>query len=88
MFISVQFLTKIASVVMFIFGTVALSSQIFISLGDVVLIIARLMSSTLVYRAILSFELHGLQEVTSQSLEETAASTRDGYGILCGKDST
>ena len=34
--IVVQYLTEVASVAVFVYGTVALSSQIFISLGDVV----------------------------------------------------
>jgi hypothetical protein len=68
--IMVQYLTKIASVAVFVFGTVALSSQIFISLGDVVPVIARFMVGTMACRIILSFELYGLREATSQPLQK------------------
>ncbi|KAM5457492.1 hypothetical protein MaudCBS49596_000687 [Microsporum audouinii] len=81
--IAVQFWTDIASAVVFIFSTVALSSQIFISLGDVVPIIARFLIGTLVCRAVLLFELHGLREVTSQSQKDTIHS---GYESVCGQD--
>ncbi|EEQ34943.1 conserved hypothetical protein [Microsporum canis CBS 113480] len=81
--IAVQFWTDIASAVVFIFSTVALSSQIFISLGDVVPIIARFLIGTLVCRAVLLFELHGLREVTSQSQKDAIHS---GYESVCGQD--
>lgn len=83
----VQFLTEMASFLIFVFGTVALSSQIFISLGDVVPIVVRFISSTLVCRAVLLFELYGLREVTSRSTKEAAGLVRDGYGLVSGQDS-
>ncbi|KAK2883364.1 hypothetical protein FQN49_000004 [Arthroderma sp. PD_2] len=82
--IVVQFFMEIASAVVFIFSTVALSSQIFISLGDVVPIIVRFLIGTLVCRAILLFELHGLREVTSQPQKKDAK--HSGYESVCGLD--
>jgi hypothetical protein len=86
LFIVVRFFTELSSVVMFVFGTVALSSQIFISLGDVVPLIARLMFSTLVCRSILLFELHGLREVTSQSLKGDTSLPGGNYTPVHGQD--
>lgn len=70
--ILVHYLACMASITTFVFGSVALSSQIFISLADVIAVIARFMVSNIVCRIVLSFELHGIREVTSQSLEEDA----------------
>lgn len=66
----VKYVADVSSVVVFVFGTVALSSQIFISLGDVVPVIARFMMGTLVCRAVLSFEIHGLWEVKHPPVED------------------
>ena len=46
-----------------LYATVSLSSQIFISLGDVIPIIARICASGVVCRGILVFELFGMNEV-------------------------
>jgi hypothetical protein len=61
----VAWLVNLGIVVVFIYATVALSSQAFISLGDIVPVIARFLAGTLICRAILMYELHGLREVTS-----------------------
>jgi hypothetical protein len=65
--IVVHYLTSLATGVVFVFGSVALSSCIFISLADVVPVIARAMLGSIVCRLVLTFELHGMREVTSAS---------------------
>lgn len=64
---TVEFMTEVASLVVMVFGTIALSSQIFISMGDVVPIIARFLVGTLVCRLVVLFELHGIREANSDS---------------------
>ena len=86
LFLVVRYLTDMASLVVFIFGTVALSSQIFISLGDVVPVIGRFLASTLVCRLILSFELHGLREATSRSQKTDDVLLGGGYRPVFGQD--
>ncbi|KAH6847426.1 hypothetical protein B0I37DRAFT_375032 [Chaetomium sp. MPI-CAGE-AT-0009] len=86
LFISVQYLAEMASVVVFIFGTVALSSQIFISLGDVIPVIIRFICGTVVCRLILLFELHGLREVASQSTGKGDVLLGGGYKSVSGQD--
>jgi hypothetical protein len=86
LFILVQFLMEMASVVVFVFGTVALSSQIFISLGDVVPVIIRFICGTVVCRLILLFELHGLREASSQSPKKDAVLLGGGYESVFGQD--
>jgi hypothetical protein len=89
LFIVVRYFTDMASLAVFIFGTVALSSQIFISLGDVIPVIGRFLLSTLVCRLILLFELHGLREATSR-LEKTddVQLLGGGYTPVFGQDGT
>ncbi|KAK4040857.1 hypothetical protein C8A01DRAFT_45877 [Parachaetomium inaequale] len=84
--ILVQFLMEMASLVVFVFGTVALSSQIFISLGDVVPVIIRFICGTVVCRLILLFELHGLREVSSRSPKKDAVLLGGGYESVFGQD--
>lgn len=86
LFVLVNFFTEMASVAMFVFGTVALSSQIFISLGDVVPLIARFMIGTLICRLILVFELYGLREVTSRSIQDGAVVVDGGYESVDGHE--
>ncbi|KAF6788435.1 hypothetical protein CSOJ01_15030 [Colletotrichum sojae] len=69
----VKYTADILSAVGFVYGTVALSSQIFISLRDVVPIVARLMTGALVCRAVLSFEIHGLWEAANPPTEESGS---------------
>ncbi|SPO04029.1 uncharacterized protein DNG_06712 [Cephalotrichum gorgonifer] len=77
----VEFATDIASLVVFIFGTIVLSSQIFISMADVVPIVGRILASTLVCRLVVLFELHGIREANSDS------ETKDGVLLSDGPQS-
>jgi hypothetical protein len=54
-------------VILFIYATIFLSSTIFISFGDAVTVVARFFFASIVCRWVLSFELHGMKEVTSQT---------------------
>ncbi|KAK4233817.1 hypothetical protein C8A03DRAFT_19173 [Achaetomium macrosporum] len=85
-FILVQYLTNLASFAMFIFGTVALSSQIFISLGDVVPVIGRFICGTIVCRLILLFELYGLRELTNEPLKKDGALLSDSQKLVSGQE--
>lgn len=86
LYIVVQYWAEMASVVVFVFGTVALSSQIFISLGDVVPVIIRFLCGTVVCRLILLFELHGLREVSRQSTKKSEVLLDGGYNSVSGQD--
>ena len=68
---------KLGVAAVFIYGTVALSSQLFISLGDAVPIIAWYFLGTLVCHLILRYELHGMRETTSGALETVRNSNED-----------
>ncbi|KAH6972713.1 hypothetical protein BKA56DRAFT_458821, partial [Ilyonectria sp. MPI-CAGE-AT-0026] len=59
-----SWLTNMAMLVLFVFGTVFLSSQMFISLGDMIPVIARVIGSCIVSRSIMLFELYGLRRGT------------------------
>lgn len=75
----VEFTTEVASLVVMVFGTVALSSQIFISMGDVVPIIARFLAGTLVCRLVVLFELHGIREANWDSERKDDVLLSDGH---------
>lgn len=79
----VKYVADVSSVVVFVFGIVALSSQIIITLGDVVPVIARFMTGTLVCRAVRSFEMHGLWEVTSSRREDGEGAGSE-YEMIAG----
>ena len=68
------------------YATILLSSQIFISLGDAIVVMARFISGVLVCRWIVVFELRGMREVTSQDssslsrvVETTSQSGRETH---------
>jgi len=63
-----SYLANTGVAVLFIYATIILSSQIFISLGDAIPLVARWILGATVCRAILTYELHGLREVTSQAM--------------------
>jgi hypothetical protein len=54
-------------VILLVFATVILSSQMFISLGDALIVTARFLTGGVVCRMILAFELRGMREVTSEA---------------------
>ncbi|RYP43238.1 hypothetical protein DL770_011776 [Monosporascus sp. CRB-9-2] len=53
-----------------IYGTVALSSQLFISLGDVCPIIARFVGGSIACRMVLIFELYAIRHITHKEKSE------------------
>ncbi|KAI5462800.1 hypothetical protein BGZ63DRAFT_379730 [Mariannaea sp. PMI_226] len=74
---AVSWLTNMATLVLFVFGTVFLSSQMFIGLGDMIPVIARVIGSCIIARAVMLFELYGLRRATAgtrQLLETTTLS--------------
>ena len=92
---AVEFTTEVASLVVMVFGTVALSSQIFISMGDVVPIIGRFLAGTLVCRLVVLFELHGIREANwnSERKDDVLLSEvpqlgyeQDGKGVLAAQE--
>ncbi|KAI0195632.1 hypothetical protein EV127DRAFT_331772 [Xylaria flabelliformis] len=54
-------------VVLLLYSTVLLSSQIFISLGDAVPVLARYLAASVVCRGIMDFELRGMRETRSDT---------------------
>lgn len=67
------YFANVGVAVLFIYATVILSSTIFISCGDAIALFARWLLGAAVCRAILSYELHGLREVTSQAMNNATS---------------
>ncbi|KAI1453652.1 hypothetical protein F4805DRAFT_442640 [Annulohypoxylon moriforme] len=61
---------SIGALVLLVYATILLSSQIFISLGDALGVIVRFLLGALVCRTILAFELRGMREVTSEAVRD------------------
>jgi hypothetical protein len=66
--------------VLLVFVTVILSSQLFISLGDALTVTARILTGGVVCRLILAFELQCMREVTSEATSE-ATRLRNAEGF-------
>lgn len=64
-----------------IYGTVSLSSQIFISLGDAVPIITRYLGGTIACRLVVRYEVYGLRYVSSQNVGEFRTEGQE-YGFI------
>jgi len=62
----VKWLADLGVVVVFVYGSVALASQVFISLGDAGTVIARYIISAIVCRLVLRYELNGLRDVLTR----------------------
>jgi hypothetical protein len=75
LYLAAVYATQLGVVALFLYATVILSSQIFISLGDAVPVIGLYLTGAAICRLILSIELHGMKEVTSLSLQDTAEHT-------------
>jgi len=82
----VSYLSQLAVVVLFGYATIMLSSQIFISLGDAVPVIAYYMVGAYVSRLLLTMELHGMREVTSAAVERSLTGSTEKWNIdgRCG----
>ncbi|KIW66519.1 hypothetical protein PV04_05847 [Phialophora macrospora] len=65
-YIFLSWFTSILTVLHIVYGTLVFSSILFISTSDAVTVVARYLSSTLVCRAIVMYELSGLRQVLSQ----------------------
>jgi hypothetical protein len=65
-----SWLTNMAMLILFIFGTVFLSSQMFVSLGDMIPVIARVIGSCMVARGVMLFELYGLRRATAGTCQQ------------------
>ncbi|OAL21556.1 hypothetical protein AYO22_07952 [Fonsecaea multimorphosa] len=66
LYIFLSWFTATGTVLHIVYGTLVFSSLIFISTSDATTVVARYLSSTLVCRAIVMFELSGLREVLSE----------------------
>ena len=64
-FLLFSWLTSTGIVLHIIYGTLALSSMLFISNRDAVGVVGRFLGSTLVCRAILTYEMRGIRRVVS-----------------------
>ncbi len=73
LYVGVALVRQGGVVILYLYATIILSSQIFISLGDAIPVIAFYMMGAYACRLILSFELHGMKEVTSLALQAEAA---------------
>jgi hypothetical protein len=62
----VKWLADLGVVVVFVYGSVALASQVFISLGDAGTVIARYIISAIMCRLVLQYELNGLRDVLTR----------------------
>jgi hypothetical protein len=65
-----SWLTNMAMLILFVFGTVFLSSQMFIGLGDMIPVIARVIGSCLVSRGVMLLELYGLRRATAGTCQQ------------------
>ncbi|EXJ57658.1 uncharacterized protein A1O5_12448 [Cladophialophora psammophila CBS 110553] len=65
LYIFLSWFTATGTVLHIVYGTLVFSSLIFISTSDATAVVARYLSSTLVCRAIVMYELSGLREVLS-----------------------
>jgi hypothetical protein len=75
LYVAAAYATRLGVVVLFLYGTIILSSQILISLRDSVPVISMYLAGAVVCRLILSIELHGMKEATSLSLQDTTEYT-------------
>lgn len=57
-----SFFVNAGVIFLLVYSTILLSSQIFISLGDAVPVLARYFAGSLVCRGIMEFELRGMRE--------------------------
>ena len=62
-YIFLAWFTSMITVLHIVYGTLVFSSILFISTGDAVMVVSRYLSSTLVCRTIVMFELSGLRQV-------------------------
>ena len=80
--------TQAGTVILFMFATVMLSSQIFISMGDVFVVVSTILAGAWACRLILTFELHGMREATSpfaqQGMRQGAAAGHSSEEKLAG----
>lgn len=77
-YIFLAWFTSMGTVLHIVYGTLLFSSIIFISTGDAVLVVVRYLSSTLVCRAIVMFELSGLRQV----LDRQKGDSRNSLGFM------
>ncbi|KAJ5424749.1 hypothetical protein N7445_010722 [Penicillium cf. griseofulvum] len=70
-FISLSLLTSLLAIVHLAFGTVLLSSSLFVGTGDAFVITARYFASTAVCRVILMFEMNGMRQTVDLRYEHT-----------------
>jgi hypothetical protein len=77
-YIFLAWFTSMGTVLHIVYGTLLFSSILFISTGDAVIVVARYLSSTLVCRAMVMFELSGLRQV----LDRQEEGSRSGHGFM------
>ena len=77
-YIFLAWFTSMGTVLHIVYGTLLFSGILFISTGDAVIVVARYLSSTLVCRAMVMFELSGLRQV----LDRQESDSRGGLGFM------
>jgi hypothetical protein len=77
-YILLAWFTSMGTVLHIIYGTLVFSSILFISTGDAVIVVVRYLSSTLVCRAVVMFELSGLRQV----LDRQNGDSRSGLEFM------
>jgi hypothetical protein len=77
-YIFLAWFTSVCTVLHIIYGTLLFSSILFIETPDAVIVVIRYLSSTLVCRAIVMFELSGLRQV----LDRQKGDSQSGLGFM------
>jgi hypothetical protein len=78
LYILLAWFTSMGTVLHIIYGTLVFSSILFISTGDAVIVVVRYLSSTLVCRAMVMFELSGLR----QALDRQKGDSQSGHEFM------